>query len=173
MTPVSGVVDRDLGFDRILKDLIRSNGAEVYVGIRQEKGAELVPDESGKYDVTLAAVATWNEFGTEDGHVPSRSFLRDTVDLEQNNVQKRLADGIGQVMEGKATLEDALGLVGLHVVRASQARISQGIAPENAPSTIAKKGSSKPLVGETGRLRASIEFEVRIQGEQTGEGGST
>jgi hypothetical protein len=42
-------------------------------------------------------------------------------------------------------------------------RIANGIAPPNSPYTIARKGSSKPLI-DTGQLRNSITYQVEIGG---------
>ena len=52
-----------------------------------------------------------------------------------------------------------LGL-GEKVVADVQRKIVALKDPPNAPSTIAKKGSANPLI-DTGRLRQSIDFEVR------------
>jgi hypothetical protein len=51
-------------------------------------------------------------------------------------------------------------LIGMRVVGDIQDRISDGIPPPNSPITIARKGSSKPLI-DSGQLRQSISFEVR------------
>lgn len=156
------VTDRDLGMSRILRDLTRTDAAEVYAGIRQEKGAQIHDDES---EETIAGIATVNEFGSPERGIPERSFLRATIDLEQDRLQKTLATGMGEVFEGKRDIPGALALVGLHTVRAVQVRIARGIEPENALATIAAKGSSKPLI-DTGRLRQSIEYEVRVKGSE-------
>ena len=83
------------------------------------------------------------------------------------NKAKALADAVllGHVKgPGGATaaidMPKALELIGLFVKGLIQGRMSAGIPPPLKASTIARKGSSKPLIN-TGQLRASIDYEVR------------
>ncbi len=50
--------------------------------------------------------------------------------------------------------------VGAVMVGHIQEKISSNIPPKNAKSTIRQKKSSKTLIGKTGLLRESIDFEV-------------
>jgi hypothetical protein len=53
----------------------------------------------------------------------------------------------------------ALDRLGAKVAALLQNRISAGIDPPNSAATIARKGSSKPLV-DTGQLKAAITWRV-------------
>jgi hypothetical protein len=64
------------------------------------------------------------------------------------------------VIEGKRTSDQVLEILGQRAVGQIQERIASGIAPANAPSTVAKKGSSTPLI-DTGVLRSSITYQVK------------
>lgn len=143
------MTDRDVGYRRLLKSVMGAPTIRVTVGVRARQGADLV-----KY----AAV---NEFGSEDGHVPERSFLRSTV---RNNWRKyaALLGKAGQrlILDGE-DVDVAFGRVGIVVVADVQRTIRGRVPPPNAPSTIARKGSSTPLV-DTGRLRQSIDHEVEV-----------
>ncbi len=112
----------------------------------------------------MIEVATINEFGLG---VPERSFIRDWADQNQAKNEERLkAIGI-QVLKGSYTVDVGLGRLGALFQGEIQQRISSGIAPPNAPSTIARKESSTPLI-DTGQLRSSILWKVT----KVGEGGA-
>lgn len=137
----------------------------MYVGIRQDKGSDVI-DAS----LTLAAIATVNEFGSSDGHVPERSFLRSTVDKHEVKYFKRVRDIVGEApikrLSGnpgsiRGWLKREFGRLGLEAVKDVRETITQMDSPPNAPSTIrAKKGADNPLI-DTGRLRQSIDHELR------------
>jgi hypothetical protein len=63
------------------------------------------------------------------------------------------------VLLGRLSEDAALGLLGTKAVGEIQKRMARGIKPDNAPSTIAAKGSSTPLI-DTGRLRQSVTYAV-------------
>lgn len=130
-----------------LADMGKSH-PEVFVGIRAEAGAELV---------TIAAV---NEFGSADGHVPERSFLRSTVDENHKKYGDLLQTAVERgIDKGTTALRRELGRVGAVAAGDVQRKIRDLKDPPNAPSTIAAKGSDNPLV-DTGRLRQSIDWKV-------------
>lgn len=147
------VSDRDFGYDRIIKELGSLDEPAVLVGIRQEQGVE-VPEGSS---INLATIAAINEFGTKD--IPSRPFLRSTVDKNRDKYADQLATIVRDSVDGKRSIEDGLERLGLTAVADIQRTITTNDFAANAPSTIAAKGSSKPLI-DTGRLRQSIDFEI-------------
>lgn len=145
------VTDRDFGYRKIMRNLRKLGRANpaVFVGVRSAAGAELV---------LIAAV---NEFGSADGHVPERSFLRSTIDENREKYLALLTKATGKAIDkGKSAMRTELGKVGALVASEVQKKIRDLKDPPNAPSTIAKKGSSNPLI-DRGRLRQSIDFEVR------------
>jgi hypothetical protein len=166
---MSAVTDIDRGYARILQDIASLDDTVVFVGIRQEKGM----DEDG--DITVAGYATVNEFGSEDGRVPERSFLRSTVDENEAKYQGLLAAQVGLVLEGKLTPDKALMSLGERAVADVQMKIRSNIPPANAESTYRKikvglaKGThgSGPKVTliDTGRMRQSIDYEVHVGGK--------
>ena len=48
-----------------------------------------------------------------------------------------------------------------------QAEITEGDFVPNAPSTVRRKGSSKPLI-DTGRMRQSVDYVIKPKGEREG-----
>lgn len=134
-----------------LQDRLRNNSG-VYVGI---------PKGAGQYEdgAPLAVIGAVQEFGSADGHIPERSFLRVPLWSNQQLFAKIFTMGLPQVIEGEITLRQLMEQAGARAASVSQEAISEGIAPPNAPSTVARKGSSTPLV-DTGRLRQSITYVV-------------
>ncbi len=145
------ITDRDRGYDALFK---RLNGPpkRLSVGILSE--SEGASDGSA----TVGDVATWNEFGTDT--IPERSFIRAWAD-EKESENRELLRKIGQgVIKGTVTADVGLERAGAAMVGSIPGRISAGIAPPNAPSTIAqKRGSTTTLVDE-GILRSSISYKV-------------
>lgn len=170
------VVDRDFGFKSLLSNMMDADGSAVFVGIRQAKGAEVYPESDPSDAATMAEIATINEFGSPEHHIPERSFLRATLDENEDRFQKRLGTALGEIITEPHAAERALGMLGEVAVGSVQARMAQGIAPALSPVTIAERArkgrpSTKPLI-DTGRLRQSIEYEVRVKGREVASGGS-
>jgi hypothetical protein len=147
--------DTDRGFNRIAQAIRGLRPTTLRVGVLEpEGGAEADADGA-----TLAGIAAINEYGSADGHVPERSFLRSTFDAHQTEYGRELAQVIEDAALSGADPEQGLARLGLRIVGDVQEAIASGVGPANAPSTVARKGSSKPLI-DTGRLRQSIRSEV-------------
>ena len=67
-----------------------------------------------------------------------------------------MREGAEEAHDG-ATAETVLKRVGALGVRLVQEKIVSGSFKPNAPSTIRKKGSDKPLI-DTGRMRQSVKY---------------
>jgi hypothetical protein len=105
-----------------------------------------------------AQVAEWNEFGTS--RIPARPFVRNTMDKNAGRYARFLVDQARAGLGGSdRSYRQALNKLGLLMVGDVQQTISNGVPPPNAPSTIAKKGSSTPLV-DTGLMRSEVEHKV-------------
>ena len=124
-----------------------------------EKHHEIGPDGAeveGPH--TVAEVAIWNHYGTST--IPARPFITLALELHKEELKKLQARlGVAIVM-GKITLDQALQLLGVAAVGFIKQTIADGVPPPNAPSTIARKGSSTPLIN-FGQLRGSITSDVQ------------
>lgn len=181
----SSVTDTDMGYDRLAKTLnLLAEKRYVVVGIRGEAGArreratsQATTTKSGRPSkktkrvgivdpdaFTLVEIASVNEFGSEDGRIPERSFLRSTFDMHKDRYYRILNAAVTRVIAGRSEINHELGQLGLRAAGDVQKTIGMLREPPNAAVTIAKKGSSKPL-RDTGRLAASIDFEVRSDDE--------
>lgn len=156
------VIDRNMGYQE-LKDRLRLLGEpKVIVGIRQEHGQKIANEDDEESELTLAEVASVNEFGSEGGHIPERSFMRSTFDENVKKYGKALEKGLKEALDDDFDvlhIRNALGRVGLRVTRDIQRKIRALREPPNAPRTIAEKGSDNPLI-DTGRMRQSIDHEI-------------
>lgn len=114
--------------------------------------------EVGVFDGAMAELASYHEFGTE--RIPARPFIGGWCDENGALIDATLKRAATAAMAGKFTPDIALIKAGLFFAGGMQKRIAAGIAPPNAPSTIASKGSSVPLI-DTGHLRSSITAKVR------------
>lgn len=151
----------DKGFDKFraaYKAL--GNRSHVNVGIlgnikntrKNEDGAELT-------NVEIGAI---HEFGSPAERIPERSFLRSTMKLNRAAYMRTLRATVrDRVLQGKATMVQVLNAMGARIANDIKNRITQGagIPPPLSPQTIARKGSSRPLV-DTGQLVNSITWAV-------------
>jgi hypothetical protein len=143
----------------------------ITVGVHADAGAEghrPANDTGAGRAVTVADVATWNEFGT--GSIPQRSFIRAWFDESQDFIRETLRSQMALVAQGKLTADKAAERVALACEGSMKKRISRGVPPPNAAETIRRKGSSKPLIN-TGQLRNAIRGKVTLGSGTLGNAG--
>ena len=146
-----------------MNDLRRFNA---HVGVLASKGGSAqVPGT----DITLTELAAIHEFGTGDGHIPERSFLRSTFYVRvADKLKSAITAFCKAVMAGTMDARKAVNNLGAWGAAEVKNTITQNEAdqygpysyPPNADSTIAAKGSSIPLIGKEGQLLKSITWEV-------------
>lgn len=127
---------RDLGWTEFLRRAREIKDWRVKVGVLED-GAGGEREEGS--DLTVAEVAAINEFGTEDGHIPERSFIRSTFDRHREEYVELGQELIERVLDGRMTVERALGLLGARAAADVKATITAGVPPPNAESTVRKK----------------------------------
>jgi hypothetical protein len=106
---------------------------------------------------TLGEVAVYNEFGTSDGRIPERSFIRWTHDHKKKEWIRRTAQLRKRVMQGELTTDQALGLMGEMIQKDIKDRILSNVQPANKPATVARKtrdgkSGNKTLIDTTQML---------------------
>ncbi len=145
------VIDRDLGWEAIKRELERAKGREVAVGILQGS-----VDSEG---ASIAEYATYNEFGTDD--VPSRPFMAMSFDENKADIEADFNRQGKAMVEGKRTANEALTVIGQkHAARVQNTITGRDITPKLADSTIKAKGSTKTLV-DTGAMTNAVQIELR------------
>lgn len=153
------VVDRDLGFDRIMKSLKELGKYEVNVGFQQTEKTKLQVkgDRKKEPGLQMAQIAAQNEFGTDK--IPARPFIRTAFDSRRNEIEAVIRDEYNQIIDGTTTIRKALGFMGQAVQALIQARIAAIRQPPNSSVTIKRKKSSKPLI-DFGQMINSVRYVI-------------
>lgn len=140
---------------RLQRELEKLASMEVCIGFQHGEASE----EDG---TDICDVAAWNELGTE--HMPSRPFLRKSVDENEDGIIDFLQEKRDGLIAG-ASAEQILKEIGLFQKDLVQEKITEGDFTPDAPSTVRKKGSSKPLI-DSGRMRQSVNYVIRKKGDR-------
>jgi hypothetical protein len=101
-----------------------------------------------------------HEYGSQDGRIPARSFIRSTCDAMRTKHLKLMSTLQNKILGGKLLLSQALDTLGEVISKDMVSTINQGVRPDLTEGTIKRKKSSKPLI-DTGRLKGAITHEVR------------
>ena len=126
--------------------------------------------ETGRYPdgTPIAAVAAWNEFGTESSSerpftIKERPFLRPVLKSRAVRNQLRTIIKTGINPNTMRLDQRTAGRMGTYLTGEIQKKITALSDPSNAPSTVARKGSSNPLI-DNGDMRRAVTFEVGAGG---------
>lgn len=131
-----------VNINKILNDLARLDGTIVAAGVMDS------------YNAKKAAL---NEFGTEK--IPSRPFMRTAVNRYGKSWGNKAAKSMKAIIQGMGT-DQVTELIGMQMKADISKTLINGPWTPNAAATIAKKGSSRPLV-DTGELRSAITYKVK------------
>lgn len=161
------ITEKDTGWDdfqSLLRD-IQASDAHVKVGVLEGVGTGSVRRDTGgkrsaqtgigaigvggrigtgsvaKKGLTNAELAAIHEFGSADGRIPERSFLRSTFNANMPVYLQNLATLLERVFSGKMTVEKAFNIMGAKISTDVKKYITTGagVPPPNAPSTLARK----------------------------------
>jgi hypothetical protein len=125
---------------------------------------------AGKVPSDVINIAVWNHFGTKgggwSGPIPERPFLTNAVRDNRNKyaafMKKAAKDILDAALSGSspaAAKRRSLRQLGTMAQGDIQSEITSLRSPPNSPVTIARKGSSNPLI-DTGRMRQSVTYKV-------------
>jgi hypothetical protein len=131
---------------------------DIAVGVPASKSAR--GDESELNNAQIAAV---NELGSTDGRIPERSFIRSTLTENRNKYARMMGQVARRVSEGQDAPAIALHRVGFIISADVKHKIATGPFIPNAPSTIKRKKSNKPLI-DKGQLVQSIDHVIKKRG---------
>lgn len=136
---------------KFFREIEQLKKLQVRVGYQQGEGQE----EDG---ADLCDIAMFNELGTSN--TPSRPFMRDSVDKNADKINAFCKAQMKLLSEGKTTTQQMLTAIGVYQKGLVQKEIRDGEFTPNAPSTIKRKGSDKPLI-DTGTMRQSVNFVIK------------
>lgn len=151
------VIDKDLGWKRIVKKTRFLNGKEIRAGVLSSAGTEA-------NGVPIAQVGAFNEYGTKASprrpwDVPARPFLSQTTD-EKKGWQNNVTNAVDRIIGGAEVIGE-LNTVGEKMktdIKDVFGRVSK--FQRLKPSTIQKKGHNLPLL-DSGALYDAIDYEVK------------
>lgn len=147
---------KDNGIRAVTSAVAKLNATRVRVGVVGPEASQTTPTGG---DLALWQLAAAQEFGTENGHIPERSFIRKTLNdlVWVRMIAARAAERV--ILKGE-NAEEALSWLGQVLVTAIQNTIMQGVPPPNAETTVEWKGHDHTLIGLTQTLLNAISFEV-------------
>lgn len=156
MAKIKKTKDIDKGYKRILRDLGASDNSKVTVGFHAKDV------ERADSDLNVAEIAAIQEYGSEDGTIPERSFIRSTVDDNSETYKAFIKESFNLIIAGKLNPITALDRIGIRIRDDVKRKIVALNTPANAPSTIAAKGSANPLV-DTGTMGKRVKHASRLK----------
>lgn len=162
------------GLKSFAKRLGAVDGLKVRVGVLKPDGAQPVTfsNETGEIGLTMAELATVQEFGRRDRSIPARPAMRRAAS-ERREIAADFVGPIGRFLGGST--DSASGAL-IPAAAATVDRVRQSYettrswAKPNAPATVAAKGFDFPLT-ETGALKRSLSYEVTDRRGQVREKG--
>jgi hypothetical protein len=107
-----------------------------------------------------AEIGIVHEMGSQFLGIPARSFLRMPLEMKRKELVMFARKNGALIEQGK--VKEFFALIGIKAEQIIQSAFETrgfGQWAANSPTTIAKKGSSAPLI-DTGELRKSISSEV-------------
>jgi len=146
---------------RFRKEMKKLKDLQVRVGFQRGNGKAKNHDGS-ESEVDICDVAMFNELGTSTS--PSRPFMRQSVDNNAGKINSFLKNQIQRIKNGETDAEGVMKAIGTFQKGLVQKTIRDGDFEPNAPSTVKKKGSSKPLI-DTGQMRQSVNFVICKKGD--------
>lgn len=145
----------DEAFKKLISKLEQASIKRVKIGVFSGTGER----EGGITGVELAAI---HEFGSPAAGIPQRSFIRSTFENNKPDVARITGQLASKIIKG-ANVAQAYAVLGTWATAQVKNTIVSGGGHASwkplAAETIARKGSSSPLI-DTGRLLSSITWEI-------------
>lgn len=160
---------------RIVSTSADKNFQKAMRELETKKAAMVGWFESATYDdkdeTPVAFVAAQNEYGNPAKRIPARPFMRPTVIEKRTEWQGVIDRMANRILEGKASSDDALTVIGEKAAADIREKITDIWEPELSPVTIKNRLSRyrnqnkvgnlyKPLV-DTGHMLATLTSRVQ------------
>ena len=141
--------------DKALKQLkAKLKSVQIVVGLPKGTRSH---DESGE---SLIEIGATHEFGSRTKGIPERSFIRSTINESVEEYKKVSQTQAVHFLEGKQSLDATVEKIGIWGQSKIKKKFRNNNWAPNSRTTIALKGSSRPLI-DTGQLLQSITWEVK------------
>ena len=133
---------------------VSSAGKQLEVALKNLKGkvGKVGWFEKSKYEngISVAQVATIQEYGYPPKNIPPRPFMRPTIENKRVEWQKVAESGAKAILKGNQTLYNVMEGIGLKAAGDIRKTISQIWSPPLSPRTIAarlRKRKNKKITG--------------------------
>jgi hypothetical protein len=145
---MSDVEDIDHGWEELSTNLLAADGWATEVGIIGAKAEEQhVGSEFSNADIGLV-----HEFGSADGRIPERSFIRSAIDDHEEELVGMLKKVDDAIAEKKpVNFRRAMSIIGEAAASFVRGMIRGGIPPPNAEATLERKLNLNPPKTEKAR----------------------
>ena len=110
-------------------------------------------------NLTIAQIGMIHEYGAPAANIPERPFLHPAIAEGADQIRKLDEELLFAVQNGKYPKDMAMRRLGVLAVRLVQEKIRHGQFVPLKAATIARKGSSQPLI-DSGQMVQSVTFEV-------------
>lgn len=166
------------GLVAMYRSLQKLNKSEVFVGIPADNDPRNNDDE-----ITNAELMFIQSRGSPLNNIPARPVIEPAIEKNRKVISQELAAAAKARFAGSPEQSlKHLNRAGTIAVNAAKRQFTDNDWPPNAPSTIRRKGSDRPLI-DTGQLRRSITYvvaegdshlspdaQVKIHNESKGKG---
>lgn len=124
--------DKDLGLKKIIKELKKLESKPfIKVGWPSES-SKSTNEHKNAEGFTVVMIAIVHEFGAPSAGIPERSMIRAAHDEFTNEWNKATAILVAKIYMGRTTVENALDILGLLLVKDIKKRMVEGIPPQLA-----------------------------------------
>ncbi len=151
------VIIDDRVFKTLKKRLLKLGRMSVKVGVLGTgKG-----NQTHTEDFTMLELATVQHLGSPKLGIPARPFITDAIKANRKEQAKVSAAIVRGIINRGTSNKTALDTLGVWATAKVKAHVLSGppMKPPNAASTVALKGSSRPLV-DKGRMINAVTHEV-------------
>lgn len=161
-------VYKDLGLERIKRELRILDRGRALVGwpgngrkhrevthFRQKNGNVGRRKSKAPGSVDVATIAIIHEFGSPKNNLPARPVMRQTNQRHARELQGFTRRLLLAIYGGRILPSKALAQLGVFWEGKIKQTFRDGVFAPLRPATIARKGSSKPLI-DSGQLRQSV-----------------
>lgn len=154
---VTSTVTRDSGLLNRITSVARSATSKIEVGYfgNQMHRPSITSGSTGS--ISIKDLAAIHELGLG---VPKRAFVGPALKKNRIKYIKYIGKQLTPIIRRRQTMNAAWQTVGIMAVADIQEYMITAQFTPLAPSTIARKGSSKPLI-DTGQMRQAITYRVK------------
>lgn len=148
---IAGVFKRVDNVSKVLKGIDVLTNTTVMVGVPEDK------NDRRDGPISNAALAYIHDKGSPAANIPARPFMEPGIKSVRAEITKTLKDAGSAVLKGGASnVTIYLNKVGLIATRAIKSKITEGIPPPLAPSTIRGRINRVKSKARRRRLRADL-----------------